>query len=698
MLLVASLVGCAGSRPASPPTDLRALGAHAAIWERLLAAEDARARTPADLAVLRDGLVHEEPALRRMAVRALGRLERATLADDIARLLHDRDPGVRASAANALAQAARDGAVDRSPLEAAWRDEGDGFVAGVIAESLGRMPHAEVGAARRTVALLVPRLATAAGTAEALGVLRGLYFLSRQPGMPSAFDPDALAVIRSYATSGRDEAAAPGIALAAARVAAQGTPVAAVRLRLLAVATLAAAGAMDEGTAAAALGDGAWPVRREAVVAGAALTDTAAVHRLMVASLSDAAAEVRYEAVRAYGRRLAPSHGCTPVRSALADPHVHVRTLAVEILGTCRDLTTADVLLLDSLSATIHGAEWHAGARALMALASVDPERARTRLERDGLPRDAFARVYAARSLGTLRDTAALRELAGDESFNVRTAAIQALNIATGRAGDPVYLQQLASDDSQLLQAAAAALEGTSLPAAPAALLDALDRLSAERSETSRDARRALLQRAGEVGGLPQEERVRPYLRDFDPVIADLAATVLERWTGARPMTSPTAPPALPLPTFAEAASLSQSRVEIEMMDGSRVVLRLLPFEAPVNSARFAQLARGGYYDGLTLHRIVPNFVVQGGSPHANEYTGDGPFSRDELGLAGNWRGTVGLSTRGRDTGDAQLFINLIDNVRLDHDYTVFAEVTEGMDAVSTMVEGARIRRVLVSR
>jgi cyclophilin family peptidyl-prolyl cis-trans isomerase len=191
---------------------------------------------------------------------------------------------------------------------------------------------------------------------------------------------------------------------------------------------------------------------------------------------------------------------------------------------------------------------------------------------------------------------------------------------------------------------------------------------------------------------------VHPYLRDFDPVIANLAAAVLERWTGTRPLPAPTPPPALPLPTFAEAASLAGSRVEVEMMDGARVVLRLLPFEAPVNAFRFARLARSGFYDGLTLHRVVPNFVVQGGSPHANEYTGDGPFSRDELGLSSNWRGTVGLSTRGRDTGDAQLFINLIDNVRLDHEYTVFAEVIEGMEAVSMMVEGVRMRRVLVSR
>ncbi|CAN5711118.1 peptidylprolyl isomerase [soil metagenome] len=699
MLLATSLAGCAGSRPDFAPPDISALGAHAATWERLLAAEDARAQSPAQLAVLRDALHHEEPALRGMAVRALGRLERAALAGDIARLLGDVDPGVRASAANALAQAARGGAVDRSLLEAALREEVDGRAAGAIAESMGRMPHENVDEARSTLAVLVPRLAAAGGAPEALGILRGLYFLARQQGLSSAFDPDAAAPLRLFATPGDD---APGGRLtpAAERAwdIAGGDDTAAVRLRLLAVATLAAAGALDDETAAAALRDRAWTVRREAVAAGAVQADMARLHRLLNDSFSDAAGEVRYEAVRAYGRRLAASHGCGPVRSALTDPHVHVRLLAVELLGACPDGTTADVSLLDSLSATMRGAEWHAGARAIVSLASLEPERARARLERDGLPQDPFARVYAVRAFEILGDTGALRRLAADESFNVRTAAIQALSKATGRDSDDVYLRQLASDDSQLLQAAAAALEGTELSAAPQALLDALDRLSAARSETSRDARRALLQRAGELGGPPNDARVRPYLRDFDPVIAELAAAVLERWTGTRPLPAATPPPALQLPTFAEAASMAESRVELEMMDGSRVVLRLLPFEAPVNSARFARLARSGYYDGLTLHRVVPNFVVQGGSPHANEYTGDGPFSRDELGLVGNWRGTVGVSTRGRDTGDAQLFINLIDNVRLDHEYTVFAEVIEGMDAVSRMVEGARIRRVVVSR
>jgi cyclophilin family peptidyl-prolyl cis-trans isomerase len=122
--------------------------------------------------------------------------------------------------------------------------------------------------------------------------------------------------------------------------------------------------------------------------------------------------------------------------------------------------------------------------------------------------------------------------------------------------------------------------------------------------------------------------------------------------------------------------------------------LRLFPDEAPVSALRVATRAREGYYNGLTFHRVAPNFVVQGGGPNANEYSGDGPFMRDEVGLLSHQRGTVGISTRGRDTGDAQIFINLVDSPRLDHTYTVFAEVTAGMDVVDALLEGDVIERV----
>ena len=92
----------------------------------------------------------------------------------------------------------------------------------------------------------------------------------------------------------------------------------------------------------------------------------------------------------------------------------------------------------------------------------------------------------------------------------------------------------------------------------------------------------------------------------------------------------------------------------------------------------------------------MPGFVIQGGSPDANEYVGDAAFMRDELGLRSHDRGTLGISTRGRDTGDAQLFVNLVDNPRLDHDYTVFGEVVSGMEVVDGVLEGDVIARVQV--
>ena len=97
---------------------------------------------------------------------------------------------------------------------------------------------------------------------------------------------------------------------------------------------------------------------------------------------------------------------------------------------------------------------------------------------------------------------------------------------------------------------------------------------------------------------------------------------------------------------------------------------------APLSALRVARRAGEGYYDGLTFHRVAPNFVIQGGSPGANEYSGDAFYMRDELGL--HRRGTVGISTRGRDTGDAQIFVNLVDSPRLDHVYTVFGIVVVG--------------------
>jgi cyclophilin family peptidyl-prolyl cis-trans isomerase len=188
---------------------------------------------------------------------------------------------------------------------------------------------------------------------------------------------------------------------------------------------------------------------------------------------------------------------------------------------------------------------------------------------------------------------------------------------------------------------------------------------------------------------------IQSYLRDFDP---DIAAAASKLVTKLVPGATFAADPQLRRPkqaTLDEVQALPK-RAVLLMADGSKIELELLIDDAPMAVARFVKLAQAGYYNGLTFHRIVPNFVIQGGSPDANEYSGDDRFMRDELGRVPHLRGSVGISTRGRDTGDAQIFIDLLDLPRLDHDYTVFATVTSGLDVVDHILEGAVIIKIIV--
>ena len=159
--------------------------------------------------------------------------------------------------------------------------------------------------------------------------------------------------------------------------------------------------------------------------------------------------------------------------------------------------------------------------------------------------------------------------------------------------------------------------------------------------------------------------RLEPYLRDFDPQVAELAAKAIlavDRH-GARGADRSVARRRRPTPRARDGA---RQRLRITMAGGGAIDMRLLADDAAATVLRVACLAARGYYNGLTFHRVEPTFVLQGGSPGANEYMGDGPYMRDEPGVAHN-RGAVGISTRGRDTGDAQIFVNLVDSPRLDH-------------------------------
>lgn len=656
---------------------------------RLAAAEDARPEDGPELNRLVEALDDDRALVRRTAVRALGRLERPELVDPIRSLLADPAPLVRAEATNALAQAVHRGGGDTvlPDLLARVPVENDPIARAALARSLGRSassPDTRREVEQALVAL--SRVDTLDAPVETLvGVTVGFEALVRRSGGEGLGGTAAnrLAELALYQVTMRRGGDA-------------------ARVRSLAYAALGGARRLDRGLLTRALRDPSAEVRvvGATFVGGLPPSQRPEYFRRF---LGDAEMRVALEALRRVAQEPRDELYC---RFLLAgtDPQAPpaIRVIAFDGLAAPCPQAAEQRDALATAAASIESAApsaWHAPAHALVALARTSPSRARSLITPFAEHANPFARAYAARAAAEVGETAVLEALADDPDPNVRTAALTGLFSEAGHAIDDRLLAALAGDDPQLLMTVAGLLESTPLGNdAAVRLLDAFERISEARRETWRDSRRALLERIRELGDETLVSRLTPYLSDYDPVVASDVEAILELWGDATATASPAPPARLPIPTPSAYRALEDAHVVLHMREGGRIVIALDPWGATTNVHRFVRLVDEGYFDGLTFHRWAPNFVIQGGSPHANEYQGDGPFSRDEVGLPGHWRGTVGISTRGRDTGDAQLFVNLVHNVRLNHDYTIVGQVVEGMDAVDRVLEGSVIERAEVVR
>lgn len=464
-----------------------------------------------------------------------------------------------------------------------------------------------------------------------------------------------------------------------------------------ALAALIAARALDADTELIALRDPHEQVRRLATTVlgagGAGLDDDRRMDAIQ-AKLADRDGQVRYEAVRAYTRRNAGTRGCGPLLDLVGDRDMHVALAAIDALG---DVCKADEEVTTRLAAearTPPGSAWHRETHAFVALAKRDSARAAISMERFVTHPSWWVRMYAARAAAAAEDVARLDKLAYDTHDNVREAALGPLRRLKKADADPAIVAALERNDVQLLRTAATLLEDSPPSERTArALLAPLLRLTKEGKETSRDARVPLLDAIDVHAGPAIALDLQPLLKDFDSGVAARAASLVSRLTGKPTTADPVRV------TRARAKSFDDLRqcVSASLASGKSFTLRMNPAAAPVTVDRFLSLALAErYYDGLTIHRIAPNFVIQGGGPGANEYSGHKEYMRDEIG-ASNTRGTVGLSTRGRNTADAQFYINMVNNPRLDRDYTVFASVID-MAAVDAIQEGDVMNRLSAVR
>ena len=337
---------------------------------------------------------------------------------------------------------------------------------------------------------------------------------------------------------------------------------------------------------------------------------------------------------------------------------------------------------------------------ALRSLAQLDPENFVIVLSGLDSDRDWTVRAALAEALGFLDSDRALPRLTamlGDTDLRVVPSVLSTLAKLQAPNTRTVLLEALAGTDVGVRVAAARLIGDLRLKGAAPALVEAYERGAGDPSYVARAAALGALAKYGSPLAL---ETLKAALSDPDWAVRVHAAAQLAELEGSGEDTIAIRPAPTRLPESAYAArhlvSPSVSpHAYIETGQGT-IEVELAVLDAPLTADNFVTLARGGFFNGLTFHRVVPNYVVQAGDPRGDSEGGPGYTIRDELNELPYLRGTVGMALDGSDTGGSQFFITHSPQPHLDGRYTAFGKVVAGMEVVDQLQQGDVIRRVRV--
>ncbi|MFN7929632.1 MAG: peptidylprolyl isomerase [Blastocatellia bacterium] len=211
-------------------------------------------------------------------------------------------------------------------------------------------------------------------------------------------------------------------------------------------------------------------------------------------------------------------------------------------------------------------------------------------------------------------------------------------------------------------------------------------------------ARLALLNAVSKYKTPPAVSLLKTSLTDADARVRRRATELLRQAGEGVP-----AEPATALPHdaayYARVRRLQQQPVTVTMHTSKGIIkIQMFAQDAPMTVDNFIELAKQKYFDGIVFHRIVPNFVAQGGDPRGDGNGGPGYQIRCEINTRLYNRGTVGMALSGKDTGGSQFFFCHAPQPHLDGGYTVFGQVIAGMDVVDQLTRGDVMERVVVGR
>lgn len=398
------------------------------------------------------------------------------------------------------------------------------------------------------------------------------------------------------------------------------------------------------------------------------------------------------------GKAPAPADWGPRLAELLGDPRDGVRQTALEVAGDLVEKGAESQVGTVLAGICDAGEPWEKGL-ALVALGTARDRRALSRIEAASSAELDALRARAAEAAGVLGLPSAapvLQRLAADPSARVRAAAVGAWLAADPQAAE-VATRALADADVGV-RATALGWLGEH-PVAPVSALEPalVSALASGSEEVGLAAIEALtarakaepLERGGIVALIERAAAAGPY------VLRRAAGVSLGELERPVPALAPVAADR-GLQAYREAIQHTRKPriVALRTPRGSITVELACP-EAPLTCLNFLQLAAQGYFDGLTFHRVVPDFVIQGGDPRGDGIGGPGYSIRDEINLLRYDRGMLGMALAGPDTGGSQFFFTLAPQPHLDGGYTIFGRVIGGEEVLDKIRLGDKMEKVV---
>jgi cyclophilin family peptidyl-prolyl cis-trans isomerase/HEAT repeat protein len=429
------------------------------------------------------------------------------------------------------------------------------------------------------------------------------------------------------------------------------------------------------------------------------LKDASAVPTLL-GLLTGNEAPVVIESVRALGRIGDPSAASALLKVIQAkDTNPYARLEALDAIGGMHAPGVAD-LLLDSFTDPNPAIR----AAALKSAATLDPEQfvaVLSGLDPDPIWSVRVAIVSALSSLPADIALPGLNAMLADQDHRVIPAVLDAMVKLRAPNVAAVLLQRLKDDDLAVRATAATGLSEIKPPNGEQALIDAYQFGQRDAAYSARTAALTALSKYGATVATPV---LKTALADKDWAVRLRAAILLKELDPAS--AADVDRQIRPAPTTVAAATYEAGRLTTPPVstavyldtDRGTIQIELAVLDAPMTVENFVTLARKGYFDGLSVHRVVPDFVIQSGDPRGDGEGGPGYTIRDELNDRPYLRGTVGMALDlWGDTGGSQFFITHSPQPHLDAKYTVFGRVIAGIDVVDQIQQGDIIRRVRVN-